>query len=202
LVSSAAFDSVWVEFAGKLLNRFVDKIPELYFKELLVFNMHSLRHLHLDVLVHGPLDRFSAFEFENGMQYIKKVIRTKSNHLSQVVKRISKLGCVPMTNNELSVSSGTKLSHKPANNCYLTKQGKVVIITESVSDPVKCRVFKTVTDAENYPCSSSKLSIFVVNRLRKRTVFIEASCFMKKCFLISDNDMNFCIPLCNSIITE
>jgi hypothetical protein len=201
LVSESAFESVWVEYAGKLLNRFVDRIPELYFRELLVYNMHSLRHLHLDANIHGPLDRFSAFEFENGMQYLKRLIRTKSSHLSQVVKRISELGCVPLSNHvEISLSENGKLSEKSTNNCYLTKGGRIVIVTDCSNNPVKCRAFKNLGDAENYPCPSSKMSIFVASNLRKRVVLIEKKDFLKKCFLISMNDINFCIPLCSSKI--
>lgn len=37
----------------------------------------------------GPLDTFSAFPFENHMQYFKKIFRKGDKPLEQIVKRIS-----------------------------------------------------------------------------------------------------------------
>lgn len=87
LVSKLADSSEWVDYAQSLLEKFVSQVQTLYYKELLVYNMHSLLHLGDDV----KLDQFSAFEFENYMQPIKRMLRANSSHLSQVVKRISEI---------------------------------------------------------------------------------------------------------------
>ena len=81
LISEAAFQSEWVNYAGELLRQFVFKVPSIYDKHLLSYNMHSLQHLHLDSLTHGPLDRISAFNFENHMQTLKRLLRTNHQHL-------------------------------------------------------------------------------------------------------------------------
>lgn len=83
--SDAASLHDWLEYGESLIDKFVSDIPELYYEEMLVYNMHSLMHLGEDVRVHGKVDNFSTFEFENFMQTLKRMIRTNKCHLSQVV---------------------------------------------------------------------------------------------------------------------
>ena len=76
-------------FAKKLLTLFVQHVANLYGKGQVVYNVHSLLHLADDVLLHGPLDHFSAFAFENFMQELKKLVRKPNLVLEQVVLRMS-----------------------------------------------------------------------------------------------------------------
>lgn len=48
-----------------------------------------LLHMTDDVQIHGQLDSYSAFPFENFMQSLKKQIRKADDPLSQIVRRIS-----------------------------------------------------------------------------------------------------------------
>lgn len=80
LTSQAAQDPNWLHCAENLINLFVSKVPELYSKELLSYNMHTLQHLVGDVKIHGSVDNFSCFEFENHMQHLKRLLRSNSNH--------------------------------------------------------------------------------------------------------------------------
>lgn len=84
-----------IDMASSLANEFVEKIPQLYYKEFVVFNVHSLTHLADDVQLHGALDNFSAFPFENFMQIIKRMLRSKNAPLAQVVRRLSEIDSVP-----------------------------------------------------------------------------------------------------------
>src|SRR5690348_5097210 len=77
----------WVTFAASLLEQFVKNVEPLYSKDFMIYNMHSLLHLSEDALIHGPLDRFSAFEFESYMQVLKRMLRAIHDHLSQVIFR-------------------------------------------------------------------------------------------------------------------
>jgi len=70
---------------------FVSDIQKLYYSELLTYNMHSLVHLSEDVKIHGKLDNFSAFPFENYMQKLKQLIRKKNDHLIQLVNRLHEI---------------------------------------------------------------------------------------------------------------
>jgi hypothetical protein len=125
-----AYDSTWVNDAGQLLCQFVAQISELYYKEFYVYNVHSLLHLHLDVLTHGPLDLFSAFEFENHMQSIKKMIRTNRLHLSHVVRRvIENDGLVSLCTDKDKTLDRQKFSEKEGDNCFITNDCKIYVIT-------------------------------------------------------------------------
>lgn len=53
MASRASIDKEWVEYAGALLDQFVEECESLYFREILTYNMHSLKHLSSDVLM-GP----------------------------------------------------------------------------------------------------------------------------------------------------
>ncbi len=84
LASPCATNLEWNTYADKLLQKFVSLIPTLYSQEFLVYNVHSLVHLCKDAMKHGPLDKFSAFKYENNMQVIKRTLTIcQFDHLSK-----------------------------------------------------------------------------------------------------------------------
>jgi hypothetical protein len=62
---------------------FASMYSVLYERQYMVYNLHSLIHLADDALLHGNLDSVSAFEFENFMLQIKKILRSKCLPLEQ-----------------------------------------------------------------------------------------------------------------------
>jgi hypothetical protein len=56
-----------------------------------------LIHLCDDVLRFGPLQNFSAYPFENFLQYLKKLLRMRNQSLQQIVKRVVELGKANLT---------------------------------------------------------------------------------------------------------
>lgn len=78
-----------VEYARALLKYFVKYFISLYGSENVSHNVHNLLHICDDVQYYGPLDSFSAFPFENYMQYFKKFVRKGERPLEQIVKRIN-----------------------------------------------------------------------------------------------------------------
>lgn len=78
------------EFAHGLLVQIVDEMKTLYGDHMMIFNVHNLTHLSSDVIsMGGPLDSFSAFEFENYLQIMKKMIRKGAMPLPQVLNRMA-----------------------------------------------------------------------------------------------------------------
>lgn len=69
--------------AEEIIRDFVFKAKsnELYGKEILHYNFHSLLHLADDAKRYGVLDNTSAFIFENELHRIKYMIRGKSKPL-------------------------------------------------------------------------------------------------------------------------
>ena len=66
-------DPTNISYAKDLLIFFVQKAPEFYGKNFLVYNVHNLIHLHQDVEYFGEtLDAYSCFPFENHLQVLKR----------------------------------------------------------------------------------------------------------------------------------
>lgn len=69
------------------LKKFIKDFGKLYGKEYINHNVHNLIHLKSDVEMHGSLDTFSAFKYENYMQSILQDIRKPSHILQQLGNR-------------------------------------------------------------------------------------------------------------------
>lgn len=74
--------------AQQILDEFVKLFPEIYGEENVTFNINCLLHLCDSVEQYGVLDNFSAYKFENYMQYLKKLIRSPNRILQQLHRRI------------------------------------------------------------------------------------------------------------------
>lgn len=61
-----------VDLSEILLENFVENFGVLYGKDKVSYNVHNLLHISDCVRQFGPLDNFSAYKFENAMQYLKK----------------------------------------------------------------------------------------------------------------------------------
>lgn len=79
------------DFAKTLLRGFVKHFGELYGQELVVYNIHGLIYLSVDVKVHGNLNLISGFPFENYFKKIKGMVWKPSSPLQGVIRRISEL---------------------------------------------------------------------------------------------------------------
>lgn len=196
-ISKAALLEEWVIYAKTLVERFVEQIPKLYHKDFLTYNMHSIQHLYYDVLNHGQLDNVSCFEFENHMQNFKRMLRGKSNHLVQVVKRIEESDWMET---ESYLCKPNDLVDSYRNNCFFTDNGSLVLVQGFSEDNtlVKVKTFMKQDDVADYPVKSSKLSIFIVSDLCDNQIEVMKSSLSQKCVLLPYRDKNICIPLCNS----
>lgn len=74
--------------AKVLLTKFVIDYPIHYGAEFVNYNVHNLIHLPDCVKLHGPLDNFSAFKFENFLQDIKKKLKNSRFPLQEACNRI------------------------------------------------------------------------------------------------------------------
>lgn len=67
---------------------FLNSFESCYGQSLISSNVHGVIHLVDCVRKYGPLDNFSAFEFENTLGKIKKFITKNKQELQQAAKRI------------------------------------------------------------------------------------------------------------------
>ena len=63
----------------------------MYGKQFCVPNAHGLKHLPRDALRFGPIELFSAYQFENYNQVLLHHARKGKWHLQQVVKRLAEV---------------------------------------------------------------------------------------------------------------
>lgn len=77
----------YLNYAEELLKHYVGSFKILYGEYNVSHNVHGLIHLVDDVRIHGILDLFSAFKYENFLQEIKKVIRKADKPLQQLHRR-------------------------------------------------------------------------------------------------------------------
>jgi len=73
------------DVANDLLRKFVIEYSFLYGEE---YNVHGLIHIAHFVRIHGSLDKFSAFKFENCVQNIKMSLKNSRFPLQDVYNRI------------------------------------------------------------------------------------------------------------------
>jgi hypothetical protein len=90
--------------ATTLIRKFVYDYSILYGNEFITYNVHSLIHLSNFVKHHKPLDSFSAFKFENYLQFVKKSLKNATFPLQDIYNRI-------IQHRELQIQSVIK-------NCY------------------------------------------------------------------------------------
>lgn len=117
----------WYNYAKSLLVLFVQQVPRLYVSEFLVYNVHSLVHLADDALKFGSLNSIYAFEFENFMQSIKRMLRARNNHLPQVIRRVSEYEISGVQNCR---ERTPYISTDPKNRTFLLATGEVVVVMQ------------------------------------------------------------------------
>lgn len=76
-----------ISYAHQLIEYFLKTYKQLYSEENMSFNVHNLLHLADDVKIHGNLDNFSAFKFENYLFKLKKLVKKSSQPLQQINNR-------------------------------------------------------------------------------------------------------------------
>jgi hypothetical protein len=196
LESDSAFNLY--DKAEELLLEFVRTARQIYGKEFIVYNVHSLIHLADDARIHGSLDNISAFPYENNMQQILKFMRGNNKlHLQQVVNRIYESQNIKLANvyaelNPCKVSNGKVIyknvvvSFKKGDNCFLTDMELCVVVTSIYleNEIIKIRYLTCEVESfREYPLSSKLLNIYHVNGF-KRSQIGNITMLARKCLLL------------------
>ncbi|CAG7830702.1 unnamed protein product, partial [Allacma fusca] len=138
---NAHLESIY-SLAQELLRSFVTDCKYLYGRRFMVYNVHNLIHLAQDVQRFGSLDSYSAFEFENHMYTLKKMIHSKKHFVQQLVNRVTEMegsftfvseksskGFVGKSKFNKYIYNNILLSVGDGDNCFLTKDFKIAILT-------------------------------------------------------------------------
>ncbi len=89
ILVSPTLSSLYWQYSETLLQLFVTHFGQIYGKDSLVYNIHSLVHLAQDVRLHGCLDNIAAFPYENHLQMLKKLVQKPEHPLAQIIHRLS-----------------------------------------------------------------------------------------------------------------
>jgi len=206
LLSSKKSSKAWISYSRYLLQNFIRRTIDLYSKDFLVYNFHSLSHLADDAEHFGSLDEISAFKYENYMRVIKKMLRGNNNHLEQASNRLAELQALNPGEKFARVKTGSIssslgiISSDSGDNCFLQNNGDVVMIESvNVLKSVNVRKFLCKTCVPDYPCSSDSLCVFNVRNLSDSVKTLSLEFLFKKCVLLPNRDGYLCIPMIHSI---
>lgn len=218
ILASPSFSKTLLDYAAQLLKLYVSSCSDFYGEKFVSLNVHSLTHLAADVKRFGPLDAYSAFPFENHLQFLKKKLRSPNKPLQQLCKRLNegqklfakKSKVVDLllkqpfldrsTNIPDNVQSFKKLqtpnyslTTRSADSCVKLSTGEVIKIkhiyrTNDKEIMLAGSLCKYHDDIFKYPLPSSALGMFV-SKISKRVKSYPFNLFEQKCFF-SFNENN------------
>jgi hypothetical protein len=139
----------------------------LYGDEFAVYNVHSLIHLVGEVVEHSNLDSCSAFAFENYMQKLKRFVRSGTNPIVQIAKRLSELPCGKFP----STGEAKQIDVKIPNNCFILNDAFCCEVVECSSEIDEgggkiflCRVYSNTTPLFESLCDSRIIGVHHANQ--------------------------------------
>lgn len=142
--------------------------------------MHSLIHLTDDAERFGPLDNISAFQFENYMQTLKRMVRTHSNELSQVIRRVSEqqyvFGLTKHNEEMNNVQNRFRTLNRVGNDCYMLRSGEIIKIISLSNNVIVYKKFVSKTSIQMDCIQSAKLGIYRLSNLSS----VDYTCFCDK----------------------
>lgn len=179
-------------YANELLQHFVYGIEKIYGEKYLVYNVHSLLHIAEQCNIFGNLNNCSAFEFENYMQQLKRLIRQRRDPLKEIVARLLELDKLPIKPNKIT---SYRLCTKPPNNVFMTKDGHLVEllkirftnITDTLKKTFLCRRFLITSNFFTVPCQSTNVGIYQVDTSATCHEIVSAGNISRKCFKMNIN---------------
>lgn len=197
------------EFAKNLIEDFVREFALLYSPHCMSFNIHSLIHLANDVkLLNAPLDDFSAFKFENFMQFLKQIPKCGYNVLEQINNRIGERVNInglltfkrnkklysldKMQNYKFKWINNYKFSAKYPDNFFYDKINKhiyKIFKIYNINDEIMfdCKKIKNKKPLYTSPINSSELGMFCCKKLKLGHMIVKSSVNMIK---IAKFDLN------------
>ena len=159
LNSCNEYSAFYLNFAEQLLKYFVKNASSFYGASFTVYNFHALLHIHEDVRNFScSLNDTSAFEFENFVKTLKKIVRNCSNPVAQAAKRLSE------TENAENVKEVETfvLLLRQKDCCFQVTNEKMFFFKSKISeDCCECDIFKLAQTKSLYvtPIASKRLGI-------------------------------------------
>ncbi|XP_069107406.1 uncharacterized protein [Argopecten irradians] len=181
------------DYAHQLLQHFVSKCKDIYGREFLVYNVHSLVHLKKEVEKFGCLDKCAAWPFESYMQTLKRKVHCGQNPASQIVKRV-------LEENECKSEYSYKLNNqiytKKPDNAYKIASGKYCEAVRRVTEnSFMCRVYHSSEALFERPCDSRTLGFCMFNKHNYAMKTILRKDLVKRCLKFEMENQSVFLPL-------
>ena len=177
----------YLHFAKELLVFFVKQGHRLYGDDFMTYNVHSLVHLCDDVKVHGVVDNFSAFEFENYLQTLKKKVKSGKNPVVQIARRLSEI------QQQEKLVKKVKFSDKRPNNAYILDGDACCEVRRTTSERdtagnklAMCRICPTPEALSADPWDLSLIGAFKVNWRRSYMQMVPERLLTRKAIMIDN----------------
>lgn len=162
-------------YAKTLLEDFVEGFANLYGAEHVSFNIHGLLHLHQMVTLYGPLSTYTAYDFENFYQLVRKWVRKGGHYFEQIFRRWKQTGGKVVrrqTKSKKKIGAHIIAVNKK-DSCFMLKDGTIWVITEkkvNVDGVIYLgKKFRNKNTLFDDPTSSSIYNIFTVSNLSFET---------------------------------
>lgn len=202
LLSKFANNTWWNDLAKKILKKFVETTASVYGSEFLTYNFHSCLHLPDDAMYHGSIEDCSTFRFENFMQVLKRMIHCNSFCLEQVVHRLLESEFIDSSANR-QLEKKIKLSCKLGDNCYMLKNGNVVVLRKRLNElesTFEVLRYLSKHDCLLYPFKSSDLGIYIVKDPVIENVKVDINNVVCKYIRLPYKENFHCLPLLHTIL--
>ena len=183
IMVSPMLSQSYLGYARQLMEYFVVQAENLYGREFLVYNVHSMIHLADEVEEYGSLDACSAFPFENYMQRLKRLVRSGNNPIVQIPKRLSEL--CPEISNVSDIAMDIRLS-EPDNAFIMSDAScceavdKVDNVDENGGRAYLCRVYEKLEALFVTPCDSRLVGIYKANHRSTTMKLLSAQLLKRK----------------------
>jgi hypothetical protein len=182
-----AKDSDRRSLAHELLVYFVEEAVNIYGREFLVYNVHTLVHICKEAEFFGCLDNSSAFIFENFMQVLKKSAHSGRNPITQVCRRLKERSLYSSQSTLKCSTEQCELQHLPCitpdNCCILVDDGRCCQIVSKSQQYITCMIFNDSEAVFDSPVDSRfvgvhkvKLSRGLIKRLPLTVAVQKAIC--------------------------
>ncbi|CAC5422454.1 unnamed protein product [Mytilus coruscus] len=190
-----------VSYARNLLNFFVNEGRNLYGQEFLVYNVHSMLHISDDAEKYGGLDNCGAFEFENYLQRLKKMVRSGKKPLTQIVKRIKESQTYLVSMDAQRKQNEIKVSSQQSDNAYLIGQNRFCqLLTETNNRDedgnalMLCRVYSRNQAYFHTPCDSRMIGVYSFDKRYSTVEHVQSKKLEKQVILINkENESNIVV---------
>ncbi|KAJ8940896.1 hypothetical protein NQ318_004595 [Aromia moschata] len=200
LISDRHISKYGFEYPNKLLCAFVTHCEKLYGKQFLIYNVHILCHLVDDVKNYGPLDRFSAFPFENYLGVLKKLIKSPTQPLQQIHRRLKeadyffRINCSQKSLvHLLEHNSGPTSIYTCCRQYRKVKYQNFILCAKFQSSAdsyclIKGKQYVEKRPLYNYPIESSELGICIVDILSEHYFSWSIKDVVSKCLVLPFNN--------------